>query len=142
MAIGEHPRGHVLRAHTADLIVEAWGPTREACIEQAVLGLVASFAQVADGGTTSDVEVELTGGDADLLVAALDEVIYRLDADDALPATACVRLSPGGVTLVLSLVDRRGAEATGAAPKGVSHSGLEFGVSQDGAWRCRVTIDV
>jgi SHS2 domain-containing protein len=142
VVIGEHPRGHALRAHTADLIVEAWGPTREVCIEQAVLGLVASFAQVANGASTSDVEVELTGGDADLLVAALDEVVYRLDADDAIPATVCVRPSAGGVTLVLSLVDRRWAEPIGAAPKGVSHSGLEFGASGDGMWRCRVTIDV
>jgi SHS2 domain-containing protein len=142
VAIGERPRGHLLRAHTADLIVEAWGPTREACLEEAVAGLVTSFAQVADGSGSSYVEVELTGGDADLLLAVLDEVIYRLDADDAIPAAVRVRPSLAGVTVELSLVDRHRVEASGAAPKGVSHSGLEFGERDDGAWRCRVTIDV
>ena len=40
-------RGHRKVLHPADLRIEAWGPTREECIAEAVRGLVGSFAVVA-----------------------------------------------------------------------------------------------
>jgi SHS2 domain-containing protein len=40
-------RGHRKALHPADLRIEAWGPTREECIAEAVRGLVDSFAIVA-----------------------------------------------------------------------------------------------
>jgi SHS2 domain-containing protein len=40
-------RGHWTMPHPADLRIEAWGPTREDCLAEAVLGLVDSFAVVA-----------------------------------------------------------------------------------------------
>ena len=40
-------RGHRTVPHTADLRIEAWAPTREECLAEAVRGLVDSFAVVA-----------------------------------------------------------------------------------------------
>lgn len=45
--------GYRLVAHTADVRVEAWASTREECVSQAVKGMVASFAQVAEGTATA-----------------------------------------------------------------------------------------
>jgi hypothetical protein len=43
----EATRGHRKALHPADLRIEAWGPTREDCIAEAVRGLAGSFAVVA-----------------------------------------------------------------------------------------------
>jgi hypothetical protein len=44
---GEVRRGHRTVAHTADLRVEAWAPSREQCIAEAVLGTVAAFVDTS-----------------------------------------------------------------------------------------------
>jgi SHS2 domain-containing protein len=41
--MAEQTSGHRSVPHTADLRIEAWAPTRDGCIRQAVLGTVASF---------------------------------------------------------------------------------------------------
>jgi len=72
--------GHRSMPHTADLRFEAWGPTREDCIAEAVRGLVESFADVSGAGCHQAIECRLTAGsDADLLAAAIEEVIHGLD---------------------------------------------------------------
>src|SRR5512144_769912 len=43
--------GYALLPHTADVIVAAWAPTATGCIEQAVRGLVAVFAEVPNHPT-------------------------------------------------------------------------------------------
>lgn len=43
---GHSPHGHRSVPHTGDLRVEAWAPTREECIAEAVRGMVASFADL------------------------------------------------------------------------------------------------
>ncbi|HEV8559398.1 MAG TPA: archease [Actinophytocola sp.] len=40
-------RGHRAVPHTADIRIEAWAPTREACLGEAVAALVESFADPA-----------------------------------------------------------------------------------------------
>ena len=75
--------GFAIRAHTADEIIEAWGPTREVCLEQAARALVATFASIPDPPPPCRADVlDLPGDDAeDLLVTLLEELIYRLDVE-------------------------------------------------------------
>jgi hypothetical protein len=49
MSIPPHrsQRGYRTLPHTADLRIEAWAPTREACLAEGVAGLVATFADTA-----------------------------------------------------------------------------------------------
>ena len=79
--------------------MEAWGPTREACLAEAVRGLVDSFAVVAAARPRHEAERRfIASSDEDLLVAVGEEVIYRLDADGEIPVTAAVRPAlEGGV---------------------------------------------
>jgi len=65
-------QGHHTVPHTADLRVEAWAPTREECMAEAVRGLVDSFAVVAGHRPHRRAERHMrAGSDEDLLVAAV-----------------------------------------------------------------------
>ena len=120
------------------------GPTREACLAEAVCGLVDSFAVVAAVRPRHTAERRfIAGSDEDLLVAVVGEVIYRLDADGEIPVTAAIGPAPeGGVVLTLALADVTEAEITGAVPKGASLHDLRCAPDAAGRWSCGITIDV
>lgn len=136
--------GHRSVPHTADLRIEAWGPTREECVAQAVRGLVESFADVSGAGCQRPDERHLPATrDADLVAAAVEEVIYGLDTEGAVPATVEARPAPdGGIDLTLWVVDVGTVEITGAVPKAASLSGLRCARDASGLWSCAVTVDV
>jgi SHS2 domain-containing protein len=134
--------------HTADLRIEAWAPTREECVAQAVLAMVESFADIATPGEVSATRrtdvVELpvaAGTDEDMLAGALDEVIFLLDTAGQVPVEAAVQPDDGGLRVRLAMTDAERVELIGAVPKAVSLSDLRFGRSA-GGWSCEVTVDV
>ncbi|MFE6690455.1 archease [Streptomyces sp. NPDC057743] len=144
---GACPRAGGYRSvpHTADLRVEAWGPTREVCLAQAVRGVCASFLDLAGaegetGARRREVRVR-ADTDEDLLVALLEEVVYWLDAQNEAPVE--VELVPvrGGLRALLAMTDIGSLPVTGAAPKAVTLHGLACGGGPDG-WHCSVTLDV
>jgi SHS2 domain-containing protein len=141
---GRRGCGHRSVPHTADLRIEAWGPAREDCIAEAVRALVESFAEVSGAQHERGIERHLTAGsDADLLAAAVEEVIYALDADGEVPvAVAVARAGDGGIDLALLTADVGTVEITGAAPKAASLSGLACAPDASGRWSAAVTIDV
>jgi SHS2 domain-containing protein len=135
-------RGHAIHAHTADEILEAWGPTREACLEEAASGLADSVARSDHVGWWWHRQVELTGTDEEILVALLEEIIYHLDAHGAVPTHVSVARRGDGVLAHLWLTDLRRVTPLGAAPKGISYSELSFGEEEHDRWHCMATIDV
>ncbi|MER5910414.1 archease [Streptomyces sp. NPDC001982] len=139
---GRSPRGHRSLPHTGDLRVEAWAPTREECIVEAVRGMVGSFADLpaAAFGVPRECVVS-AGDDGRLLVAVLEEVIYRMDAADELPVDVAVTPEPGGVRVRFTMTDSSTATQTGAVPKAVALHGLKLARNSHG-WACRVTLDV
>ena len=136
--------GHRTVPHTADLRIEAWAPTREECLAEAVRGLVDSFAVVAGLPPRVRARRHLTARlDEDLLVAVIDEVIYRLDADGQIPVSETVRHAPdGGVVVLFALVPVVEVVITGAAPKAASLHGLRCAPDAAGRWSCAITVDV
>jgi SHS2 domain-containing protein len=129
--------------HTAETRIEAWAQTREACIAEAVRSLVETFADTAPVVPERTTELKVpAGSDAAMLVAVLDEVIYRLQADGEIALGADAAAEPaGGLRVRLSLGDAGQAEETGAAPKAVALHDLRFSGDPSG-WSCAVTIDV
>ncbi|MFF5924219.1 archease [Streptomyces flavochromogenes] len=119
--------------HTADSRVEAWAPTREECLAQAVRGVCASFLNLtgAAGVRRRDVEIRAER-DEDVLVALLDEVVYRLDMVGEVPVD--VELAPvdRGVKGVFQMADAGSLPVTGAAPKAVTLHGLALNRGPDG----------
>ncbi|WP_438483817.1 archease [Streptomyces sp. S186] len=134
--------GHRSVPHTADLRVEAWGPTREACLAQAVRGMCGSFLDLAGAVGTRRRDVVLRADtDEDLLVTLLEEVVYWLDTHDEVPVDVQLTAVSGGLRARLCMADIGALPVLGAAPKAVTLHGLTLARGQDG-WRCSVTLDV
>lgn len=135
-------RGHRTLPHTADLRIQAWAPTREACIAEMVAGLVGSFADTAGAQPVQTVTAELAAPtDEDALVAVLNEVIYRLDTEHAVPLTVEIEPGRNGVRVDLQLAAVESVELIGAIPKGITLHQLYLVHGPDG-WSCAVTVDV
>jgi SHS2 domain-containing protein len=129
--------------HTADLIIEAWAPTRIECVEEAVRALVDAFARVAEGAVTVLVPIEFEqNGDEGLLVSLLEEVIYVVDVLEGIPVNVALHETEDGKVAGSIDVAPSGAVVIhGSLPKGVSLSDLSF-THDRVQWRCRATIDV
>lgn len=134
--------GHRSVPHTADLRIEAWGPTKERCLIEAVSGLVESFADTTGVRPRRTVSVDVPPEPEEMLVAVLEEVIYRLDVDGEITLGVEITEAPdGGPVARLSVGDAAEATEVGAVPKAVSLHEISFGRG-GGGWSCAVTIDV
>jgi protein archease len=134
--------GHCSVPHTADLRVEAWGPTREECLAEAVRAVVESFVDCAGARAQTSREAEITAGsDDDLLVALLEELVYWLDTACEVPIAVELDAMPGGVRACFRMADADSLPVTGATPKAVTLHQLAFCRVPEG-FRCSVTLDV
>lgn len=134
--------GHRSVPHTADLRIEAWAPTRDGCIRQAVLGTVESFLDLESAHAVHTRLRRLTADrDDDLLVAVLEEVIYLLDTVGETPVDLRLRDVDGGVDVTFATTDASTLVQVGAVPKAVSLNELRFSQGRHG-WPCAVTLDV
>ncbi len=129
--------------HTADVILEAWGPELPSCCAEAVAALADVFVDTADAQEIDRHRVHLTGGpDDELLLGLLEEVIFVLDTGDGVPVRAEVSTArDGGLDVELVVADPATVVATGAVPKAVARSELEVR-SSPGEVRCRFLVDV
>ena len=94
-------RGHRLLPHTADVRIESWAPTRDAAVEEAVCALAEVYGRPAPSATTREVSRRVEpADDEDLLVAALEEAVYLLDATSLAAVAARVVPRSDGVELV------------------------------------------
>jgi SHS2 domain-containing protein len=138
--------GHRIRPHTADLALEAWAPHRDECLSRAVRALADTYTTAAASTATGAVTVRVDyASDADLLVAALSEAIFLAEVRGEIAVGASVEEGspdvPGHVFITFATVQAGAVEMTGAVPKAVTLHRLEFR-SENGRWRCHVTIDV
>lgn len=128
--------------NTADVGVEAWGPNRESCIAEAVLGVVEAFADTTSVHPERDRRSWFTERcDEDLLVDVLDDAIYYLDTEHEVPVDVEVEPRADGVDVRFAMADVARVRRVGAVPKQVSLQGLRIG-QLAGAWSCSVTVDV
>lgn len=135
--------GHRSVPHTADVRLQAWGPTREGCLAESVRGMVACFAEVSGVRSTAMERVRLApGSDEDLLIALLDEVVFRLEVAGQVPVDVEVAAADdGGLDVRLAVAELTDVDIIGAAPKGVSWQGLRIGPDPHG-WSCTAIVDV
>jgi SHS2 domain-containing protein len=130
-------RGHRTVEHTADVIVEAWGPDRAACLEEAVAGLADTYLETHPPHRAS-VPVDLAAeNDEAALLSLLDEVIFLLDTSPDIP----VGVSIGAEGARVLLADRTLVVGTGSVPKAVSRHHLRL-ESDAGGMSCRFLVDV
>jgi len=133
-----------LRDHTADVAVEATGPTLDATVAAVADGLAAAMCDEipAAGGERFPLSVGAESREA-LLFDYLDELIYQRDVRGVLPVDneATVRDGAGEWTVEasargvpLSAVDAREVKA-------VTYSEMDLRETPDG-WRAYVVFDV
>jgi SHS2 domain-containing protein len=129
-------------AHTADIRIEAWAPSRERCVAEAVTAMVESFAETSASHPTDLVEVLVDPGtDEDLLVDVLNEVIYLVETAGQVPVGVDVEALESGLRVRFRMTDADLIEPVGAAPRAVSLHDLRFTPGPAG-WSCAVTLDV
>jgi SHS2 domain-containing protein len=135
--------GRRMLPHTADVRFEAWAPTREGCIAEAVVAAVATFADVSAAETTTAAAFRVEeGAPVDVLAAVLDEVIFLMDTRDLLPLRASITAATDGTLDVrFDCTAVAQAELVGAVPKAVSLHELSLDQTTTG-WTCLVTLDV
>lgn len=128
--------------HTADMIVEAWGPDDLACAEEAAEGLieicVSGRPDPAVGLWVSEIDVP----PRDLVRSVLEEVVFALDTSEFAPVSARLDRSAGSeITVRLGLATRASVAFTGAAPKAIVMMPSEP-AGPDAPSRCRFVVDV
>jgi len=146
MAAPDGSAGFELTEHTADVGLRAWAPDPPGVFEQAALGLLSLICDPAAVAAheTYVVAVEAPAGDlAAVLVAFLNELLYRVEADAIVYA---------GITitgLTESAVSARAAGEPLDAARHRPHLGVKaatyhrlfFGQVGSG-WEARVVLDV
>ncbi len=139
----EPGRGHRALPHTADVIVEAWGPDLAACCEEAVAALLELCIDWTSAPVQRHIGFAVAPGPRDtMLLDLLDELVFVLDTEPAVPAGVAVRSrTGGGLDVQLTLVERDRVEFVGSAPKAVSRSDLVV-EEAGGAARCSFLVDV
>jgi SHS2 domain-containing protein len=135
--------GHRSLPHTADLIFEAWAPTKHGCLAEAVKALVETFADPGTSGGGRPLPLRLPPAEPEeLLVALLEEVLYLLEVTGVVTVGVTVDdADDGGLEGSFDVVPLAAVTVVGAAPKAITRSELAFG-RRDGLWRCRVIVDV
>jgi SHS2 domain-containing protein len=140
---GRPASGYRMLPHTADVVVEAWAPTKPACLAKAVRGLVAVFADTA--GVVASRSVVFTlgpAGDEELLVRLLEEVIFLVEVDGVVPVGVQVEPTPDGrLRGRFDVAPVEAAIVIGPVPKAIAWHQLSFALEETG-WVCRATIDV
>ena len=128
--------------HTADLIVEAWGPDDLACAEEAARALIEICVAGVPDPEAGQWIAQVSGSECDLVGAVLDEVVFALDTSIPAPVSADVdRVGPSEVTIRLGLADPESVRATGAAPKAIVMLSPEQ-AGREATLRCRFIVDV
>jgi len=135
--------GHEILPHTADYILEAWGPDRVSCLTEALGGLVGQFAELGDAPPTTAVPLAAgPGKEEDVLVSLIEEVIYSLDVFSYVPVRFhLAEKKDGSVAGDMEVVGIDQVTIVGPAPKAVSYHELSMG-TDGGGWRCHVLIDM
>lgn len=130
------------RLHRADLRIEAWAPTREECVAEAVRALVGSFLGRTALPATARVSFDVAGSsDAELLRSVLHSVILRLAVVNEIPMVTRVRPTVTGLRVRYDLVDAGQIVPAGALPKAVSTHPVRCERTRRGWW-CSARIDV
>lgn len=134
---------YTVREHTADVAVEATGPTLEAVFGALADGLAAASCEDwPETGARFEVSVEAESREA-LLFDYLDELIYQRDVRRELPVDNAVSIASPGAQWSLTGTARGVpvADIDGREIKAVTYSEMAI-TETDRGWHAYVVFDV
>src|SRR5579875_957440 len=135
-------RGHAVLSHTADVMIEAWGPDPGACYEEAVAAFVEIFADVSPAVAVESRPVQVgPAGPDELLVLLLEEILGQLDGEGLVPVSSRLQHRQELLVGTWQLAPVEAVSGVGPVPKGISYNLLSFR-SEGAGWRCRAIVDV
>jgi SHS2 domain-containing protein len=134
--------GHRVLPETSDVMLEAWGPTRETCMAQAVGALVACFADVTVATSTRVVPFTVAAGtDERQLLDILDECLSVFEMFEIVPVdTQVERADDGSLACSFDAAEAGRVHLLAGPPRGVRLHELEF--EKTDGWHCLVGVDV
>lgn len=133
--------GHELLEHTADLGIRAWGPTLEAAVAEAVIGL-AEVMGVSAAGPGKRLALSGEGeDDGSRLVALLNEVVFAVETEGVRIAGARVRRDADRLVAEVEAVEA-GEPGDGIGVKAATYHQLAVEERPDGSAEVRVFLDV
>lgn len=138
-------------AHTADLAIEASGPTEGAALDAAALALTHVLTEAPDPhGLGSDTEIQFVLEAPDhesLLVAFLSELLWLADSEGLLWTGGGIQIAATDDGLWRATATGNGVvhdpnrHGRGSEVKAVTYHDLHSG-QVDGAWSVRVLLDI
>lgn len=134
--------GHRVLPESSDLLIEAWAPTRERCMVEAVQALVACFADVSDATPGRVVPFAFPPGrDDQQLVDLLTECLSVFEIFGVVPVSTHVdRAEDGSLVGCFDTADVAQVRLISGPPEGVRLHELEF--EQTDGWHCLVGVDL
>lgn len=128
--------------HTADIGIRARGSSLEELFENAAWGMAEILEARAQGGDGQAMAVRVEGSDREaLLVAWLDEVMFRLEHSGARLANLDVRAVREGVVDADLILVEDGSPSDGTELKAVTYHQLAIRQT-DGGYEATVYFDV
>jgi SHS2 domain-containing protein len=135
--------GYRVLPHPADIGLEFWGPTRDAALQQAALGL-AHLVGSREAEPSERVSFDLIGeDDVERLFDFLSQLVYYMDAERLALTRFAFRPQPGGAIAV----EAEGARFEPTSDeraydvKAVTYHQMALG-QEGGAWHGRVYFDI
>lgn len=128
--------------HTADCVIEAWGPDRASCLIEALYGLLEEFVELPDAAASQVLPLGAKPGGLDAVVSLFEEVIDAINVFSVVPVRFHLTdTEEGGVAGDMEVVPVDQVVLVGPVPTAVSYRGLSMG-AHEGGWRCHVGVVV
>lgn len=129
-------------SHTADVGVAAEGGNLSELFSEAARGMAAVILDADPPQPEAELPVEVAADDLGaLLVAFLDECLFRFEADGTLVCGARLEVAPDGSQASGDVLTCGGLDAAGPMIKAVTYHQLAVEQHRDG-WRAEVYFDV
>jgi SHS2 domain-containing protein len=139
MAVGS--AGHRSVTHQSDIELEAWAPTCERCLTEAVDALADCFVVPPRPQPSELVEwTHLDNDPENLLGYLLDWVVYHRRVFGRVPVTTDIERSSEW-DLRFETADIDGSAPTEHAPESIYVRGISVRSEPDG-WHCQATLDI
>lgn len=139
--------GYAFLDHTADVLIEARGRTREEALEEAGLAVYEVMTDTSKVRPAQAVDIEVSGFDLyNTVYRWIEQLLVETDADGLVFSIFRVcSLSDDGTKLLARVWGERfdpSRHEQRTIVKAMTYSQMDFSQDEDGCWRLRFVVDI